>query len=240
MADQVGIERFPNEGYESYVVKPENIDTYWDNDYDLKDPGGWENRYRHETAVLLNVFDMIPDINYILEIGSGPGKLGDWVIRAKSNIIYDRIDGPSAERANKRRQYLGRNFYVQDLFDSFDCTEIIDKYDLIIMNDFLEHIRNPSLILQRCREDLLPSTGHVFVSVPNWRMKHHFFYPGLFDYDNFLKFMTFEGFKFKAQFASWSQEVHLRTPKLVNVETTMSPHSTYDWNWYLLFEKVGK
>ena len=240
MADQIGIERFLHEGHESYVVKPENIDTYWDNDYDLDDEAGWENRYKHEVNVMFNVFDKNPDINKIIEIGSGPGKLGDLILSIKKEMIYDRIDGPSAKRAYERRKYRGRHFYVQDLFDSFDCSEIHEKYDLVIMNDFLEHIRNPSLIIQRCRENLLHSKGLAFISIPNWRMKHHFFYPGLFDFDNFLKFMTFEGFHLISQFPSWGTDVHIRTPRLTNIETTLNPQSEFDWNWYLIFNKAIK
>jgi len=237
MTNQIELERFLLEGHESYVVKPENIDTYWDNDYDLADPGGWENRYKHEANILFNIFDSVQEIKSIIELGSGPGKLGDLVLNIRKDLVYDRVDGPSAKRAYERRKYKGRYFYVQDLFDSFDCTEIDEKYDLIIMNDFLEHIRNPSLILQRCRENLSDSKSHIFISTPNWRMKHHFIYPGLFDYDNFIKFMIFEGFQFVGQFPSWSTKVHIRTPKLTNIETILNEESKYDWNWYLLFKK---
>lgn len=240
MADQIDIERFIHEGHESYVVKPENIDTYWDNDYDLADQAGWEDRYKHEANVLFSVFDEHRDIKSIIEIGSGPGKLGDLISNVREDIIYDRVDGSSAKRAYERRKYKGRHFYVQDLFDSFDCSEIDKKYDLVVMNDFLEHIRNPSLIIQRCRENLLHSEGFAFVSVPNWRMKHHFFYPGLFDFDNFLKFMIFEGFHLISQYPSWSKEVHIRTPRLTNIETILKPESQFDWNWYLLFKKATR
>ena len=237
MANQIGLERYLHEGDESYVFKPEDIDTYWDNDYDLEDPNGWETRYTHEANVILTVCKENAPINTILDIGSGPGRLGDLVLGVNSELIYDRVDGESAKRASLRRGYRGRNFYTQNLFDSFDVSEIEDKYDLIVMNDFLEHIRNPSLIMQRCRENLSKPRGLVFISIPNWRMKHHFFYPGLFDYDNFIKFMIFEGFSIHCQFPSWRDHVPIRVPKLVNVETSMNDESVFDWNWYILFVK---
>ena len=68
-------------------------------------------------------------------------------------------------------------------------------------------------------------------------MKHHFFYPGLFDYDNFIKFMIFEGFNVVYQMPSWKTHVPIRVPKLVNIETSMNDDSIYDWNWYILFGK---
>lgn len=243
MSDQIGLERFLHEGSESYVAKPENIDTYWDNDYDLEDPSGWEVRYKHEANIVLGIVQDHGPINSILDIGSGPGRLGDLVLRnssilgKSSELMYDRVDGDSAKRAFLRRKYEGRHFYTQNLFDSFEVSGIKDKYDMIVMNDFLEHIRNPSLILQRCRENLCSEKGFVLVSVPNWRMEHHFFYPGLFDYDNFIKFMIFEGFTVLFRYPSWGSHVPIRVPKLVNVETKLNDESVYDWNWYTLFQK---
>lgn len=236
MSDQIGQRRFLLEGSKSYVINPENIDTYWDNDYDLKDPSGWEQRYFHEANLLLSVAMERGPIKNILDIGSGPGRLGDLVLSQNPQLIYDRVDGDSAKKAYLRREYRGRHFYTQNLFDSFDVSEIKDKYDMIVMNDFLEHIRNPSLILQRCRENLCGKKGFVFISIPNWRMQHHFFYPGLFDYDNFIKFMIFEGFHVCCQYTSWGSHVPIRVPKLVNIETKLNQESVYDWNWYVLFE----
>tara|TARA_B100000519_G_C14192600_1_gene413882 strand:- start:216 stop:938 length:723 start_codon:yes stop_codon:yes gene_type:complete len=237
MANQIGLQRFLLEGDESYVYKPEDINTYWDNNYDLMDPSGWEQRYIHEANIILTVCKENAPINNILDIGSGPGRLGDLILGINNDVIYDRVDGDSAKRAYLQRGYKGRNFYIQNLFDSFEVDDIKEKYDLIVMNDFLEHIRNPSLIMQRCRENLCSSKGLVFVSVPNWRMKHHFIYPGLFDYDNFIKFMIFEGFNVVYQLPSWKTHVPIRVPKLINVETSMNDDSIYDWNWYILFVK---
>ena len=55
MANQIGLQRFLREGDESYIYKPEDIDTYWDNDYDLRDHSGWEKRYIHEANIILTV-----------------------------------------------------------------------------------------------------------------------------------------------------------------------------------------
>ena len=94
MADQIEIERFIHEGHESYVVKPENIDTYWDNDYDLDDQAGWEDRYKHEANVLFSVFDEHRDIKNIIEIGCRTGQTWRFSFRCiREDITYDRVDG---------------------------------------------------------------------------------------------------------------------------------------------------
>ena len=235
MTDQVGLARFYREGYETYLLEPENIDTYWDNNYDLDDPKGWEQRYIHETVLISNVIDK-HGVKNILELGSGPGVLGNKVLDKYPNIIYDRVDGPSALAAYKRRQYKGRKFLVKDMWDSFDTDGLEREYDLVVMNDFLEHIRNPSLIIDTCRNKLMTEPYFMFISVPNWRTKHHFIYPGLFDFDNFCKFMMFEGFSLSDQGPTWSDHVPLQNPRLANVETTLPQKHVYDWNWYLLFK----
>ena len=60
-----------------------------------------------------------------------------------------------------------------------------------------------------------------------------------FDYDNFMKFMIFEGFNPIEQYQSWSSHVSIRVPKLVNIETKLNDESVYDWNWYILFRRAS-
>lgn len=210
----------------------DSIDTYWDSDYDLADYGGWESRHTYESEILTAIIKEL-NISNVLELGSGPGNLADKVIKATS-VDYTMIDGPSALRAKNRRGYGGQ-MIIQDLFDSFDTTGL-DKYNLVVANDFLEHIRNPSLILERVRDELTTEDAWFFLSSPNWRMKHLFFYPGLFDFDNLIKFMRQEGFELVQIFDSWATHVPVRSPRLSS-ESALPEGHLYDWNHYLLFKK---
>jgi 2-polyprenyl-3-methyl-5-hydroxy-6-metoxy-1,4-benzoquinol methylase len=211
----------------------ESIDTYWDNDYDLDDPGGWEHRHEHEAALISQVISQL-SLKKVLELGSGPGNLATKIID-KTNVDYTLVDGESALRAHTRRNNKGK-LLVIDLFDSFDTTSLDNNYDLVVANDFLEHIRNPSLILEKVRNDLTTDTSYFFISSPNWRMKHQFYYPGLFDYDNLVKFMIQEGYKLHFVFDSWATHVPVRAPRL-NSESALPEGHIFDWNHYLLFKK---
>jgi 2-polyprenyl-3-methyl-5-hydroxy-6-metoxy-1,4-benzoquinol methylase len=213
----------------------DSIDTYWDDDYDLKDSGGWENRHTYEAEILSHIVKEL-GIKKALELGSGPGNLATKIID-KTNIDYTMIDGDSALRAYHRRGNKGR-LIVRDLFDSFDISGLDNDYDLVIANDFLEHIRNPSLILEQVRARLTTDNSWFFLSSPNWRMKHLFFYPGLFDFDNLLKFMAQEGYVLENMFNSWQNHVMVRAPRLSS-ETTVPEGHVFDWNYYLLFKKVA-
>lgn len=211
----------------------DSIDTYWDSDYDLDDPGGWEQRHKYESALISYIIKEL-DIKKVLELGSGPGNLATKIID-QTNVDYTMVDGESALRAHKRRNNKGK-LIVKDLFDSFDTTGLDTDYDLVIANDFLEHIRNPSLVLETVRKKLTTDTSWFFLSSPNWRMKHWFYYPGLFDYDNLVKFMIQEGYKLHNVFDSWGTHVLVRAPRLSS-ESMLPEGHLFDWNHYLLFKK---
>ena len=67
-------------------------------------------------------------------------------------------------------------------------------------------------------------------------MKHQFYYPGLFDYDNLVKFMAQEGYKLHFVFDSWATHVPVRVPRLSS-ESSLPEGHIFDWNHYLLFKK---
>ena len=219
-----------------YVNRPrkDDIDTYWDDDYDLYDPNGWEHRIGYESVIIQHILNTY-NLSKVLELGSGTGTLGNKVLTASPSITYHMVDGDSAKKAHARRHYKG-DIIVKDLLDSFDVTGLEDDYDLVIANDFLEHIRNPSLILDTVKTSLTKENSYFFASSPSWRMKHHFYYPGLFDFDNFLKFFWQEGYEIIGQYPSWSTNVHIKSPKLDSERVLQDQHK-FDWNYYILFKK---
>jgi SAM-dependent methyltransferase len=224
--------RFEEEPTYKNRVRGDNIDTYWDNDYDLDDPGGWDFRYNYEADLLSAIISENPTkISTVLELGSGPGHLGEKLLEKISTLQYDRVDGPSALRAYNRRGYKGRQFIVKDMFDTFDYDGLDNSYDLVIANDFLEHIRNPALIVSSVRK-LLKRDSIFFISIPNWRMKHDFYYPGLFDFDNFIKFLRQEHFDRIDIWESWSTNCHIELPKQP-YESLLPDSLVQGWNWYM-------
>ena len=74
----------------------------------------------------------------------------------------------------------------------------------------------------------------IFISVPNWRMGHFFIYPGLFDYDNFMKFLHYH--KFQPKFHMRGQMKTPQHPKL-QCESYLADDALFDWNWYIIAEK---
>lgn len=192
----------------------------------------WQYRYDHEANILTSI---IKENNYkkIIELGSGPGELGQKIMQKNVELDYTFIDQPGAKAIFDSRNYKGE-FLVKDLMNDFDTSNLRDDYDFLITNDFLEHIYNPSIVVQKCYE-IIRKHGKMFVSVPNWRMGHTFIYRGLFDYDNFIYFMYTHGFEICGIYDSPLKCSF--SPKLSS-ESEMDDSLITNWNWYMLFNKL--
>jgi len=220
---------FGEEAHPGFILEDEWIDDDRDSEQ------AWIDRYNYEASLIIDIINRMK-CKTVLEIGSGPGKLSNVIYSNLDDYIvteYHLVDKKYAKREFEKRNYKGK-FFVKDLFNSFDKSELNEKYDLLIANDFLEHIANPSDIVKSCWE-MCHTDSVFFVSVPNWRMKHNFIYRGLFDYDNFIHFMELHGFK-----ASMLIDSPLKTqstPKLTS-EISMPDEFINSWNWYFVFRPL--
>lgn len=196
------------------------------------DIDSWKARYEYEEMIISPIISS-NGFKKIIELGSGPGALGQLLIAKSDGLNYTFIDQPGAYEIFNSRKYKG-TFLVKDLMNTFNTEDLDRNYDFLITNDFLEHIYNPSIVLQECHK-LVRAGGKMFVSVPNWRMGHTFIYRGLFDYDNFIYFMYTHGFEIEGVYDSILKcPFH---PKLSS-ESTMDDALITSWNWYMLFNKL--
>lgn len=191
---------------------------------------GWQSRYEYEADLILHCIQNSPPKS-ILEIGPGPGVLSELIQnKLEHEVEYHLIDKQFAEEAFVGANRKGK-FFVKDIADGLDTSGLNPYYDLVICNDTLEHLFNPSRIVQTVY-NLLSAAGLFFISVPNWRMGHQFTYRGLFDYDNFLYFMAVHKFTSTSVYASPLQTPHY--PKL-DSEEEMDDELIRSWNWYFTF-----
>ena len=197
------------------------------------DEESWIVRYKYE-ANLINKWIDKYDCNTILEIGSGPGTLSQYVQEGSDrNLVYHMIDKKFAKQEHKKRKYSG-SLFVNDLNEGIDTTPLLDNgYDLIVCNDVLEHLANPTKIVQQLYH-LNTGKNKMFISIPNWRMAHQMTYRGLWDYDNFLYFMAIHGYEGLTVEGS-----PLVTPeyKKLDSEELLDDSLLRSWNWYFTFDK---
>ena len=216
---------------ESHITVPNEWDS--DNGQDRIDDPTWIERYKYEASII-NTLCEEKGYTKVLELGSGPGVLGQHVMDLNPNVQYSFVDKPAAKEVFSTRSYRG-NFFVKDLMNSFDITDLDTDYDLVIANDFLEHIANPSDVLYKARQ-LTKDSSSFFISVPNWRMGHDFIYRGLFDYDNFVYFCIVHG---------WQPESIAGSPLKCTPFTRQSSEEALpdeliqSWNWYFYTRKIS-
>lgn len=217
------------ENYDEWIDENKKLNL---GEYEYRiDMPSWQYRYDYEANILEKI---ISDNNFknIIELGSGPGELGQKIInKHNKELNYTFIDQLGAEKIFLERKFKGK-FLVKNLMNDFDISDL-KIYDFIITNDFLEHIYNPSIILQNCYK-ILEDNGKIFISVPNWRMGHTFIYRGLFDFDNFMYFSYTHGFEICNIYKSPLTCPY--SPK-ESYESSMDDQLITSWNWYLLFNK---
>ena len=211
-----------------------NIDTLEDNEWEntarLKEQG-WDNRYDYEARMLYEIIQET-QAKKILEIGSGPGVLSQKIQSLLPNPVeYDLVDKPFAKKYFEDNNLLGR-FFVKDISVDLDISGLNLSYDLIIINDTLEHLIAPSNVVKKI-VTLMDHQSTLFVSVPNWRMAHQFLYRGLWDYDNFVYFMYIHGLEMDGVYPSC-----LVTPDYPKTDTeeSMPEELRRSWNWYFVMK----
>jgi 2-polyprenyl-3-methyl-5-hydroxy-6-metoxy-1,4-benzoquinol methylase len=194
----------------------------------------WKERYEHEANIVSSIINKT-GISKILELGPGPGVLAQEIYKKSNhNLDYHLIDKPVAKQIFEEKRYKGK-FFVKDMSEGLDIEGLDEEYHMIMANDFLEHVFNPSHIMRQSHK-LLIDRGLFFVSVPNWRMGHNWIYRGLFDYDNWRLFMEYHNFKFLGEYKS--NLVCSYSPKL-DSESLLPDELIQSWNWYMLFEKIS-
>lgn len=205
--------------------------TEWQNVCRLSEPG-WGNRYDYEASLINDIIDNNNHIKNVLEIGSGPGELSQRILKQHPDLEYHLIDKPFAKKYFEEHDYTG-TFFVKDLSNSFDKDGLLESYDLVIINDFLEHVFNPHAILKAVHE-LTTNTSILFISNPNWRMGHTFIYRGVFDFDNFIYMLYVHLFKLEGIYGSI-----LKTPPYpkISSETLLPDEHLADWNHYMIFKQ---
>ena len=204
----------------------------WDEDsIGRVEEAGWDQRYTYESTIIDKILLDNPNIKTILELGPGPGLLAQKVLEKHPDLTYHLIDKENAKKYFDDNNFKGE-FFVKDLSSGFDTEGLLDTYDLVITNDFLEHILNPSAIVQQLYK-LTHDESRYLVSNPNWRMGHQYVYRGLFDFDNIIYFLKIHGF-IMDDGKIWASP--LKTPDAPRLDSEkMLPDSMLNsWNHYIL------
>lgn len=100
----------------------------------------------------------------VLDVGCGEGFFSSEVIQADNQVVgIDMI-------ATSRNANLMLDFVHADLDEGFAPAVIqrlqARRFDRILLQDILEHVRRPEIVLRQCSQ-MLGDAGQVLISVPN-------------------------------------------------------------------------
>jgi 2-polyprenyl-3-methyl-5-hydroxy-6-metoxy-1,4-benzoquinol methylase len=229
----MGLFRIQHNNFEE-IFSMSNFDTDHTNEWE--DTGrlqeqAWQDRYNYEAFIISETIKQHGNIKKVLELGSGPGILSQKILEIHPDLEYHLVDKPFAKKYFEENQFKG-DFFIKELSNGFDTSGLYDKYDLVITNDFLEHVYNPHNIIKTIYE-LTDGNSIFFISNPNWRMAHQYVYRGLFDFDNFIYLLYTHHFQLEGFYGS-----QLKTPAYprLSSETLLPDENLTDWNHYMLFK----
>lgn len=138
--------------------------------YDSYDyPSYWKGRdYEHKSEVLAisRLLFKIPEINKVLEIGAGFGRLlTSYKFRAKKVVLSD----PSAKLISKAiRKYrnLKNVEFIQSSLQNLKSKKGLRNFDLILMVRVLHHIEDIDMAFKIINQ-LLSKRGYFILEFPN-------------------------------------------------------------------------
>jgi SAM-dependent methyltransferase len=112
---------------------------------------------------LAKVARLIAPGSLVLDVGCGPGVLGEYLGRER-NCTVDGIEHNLEAAALARRSY--HKVLVGDL-ETFDFEALKGaSYDYIVCADVLEHLRQPEVVVRQLTS-LLSKNGRLILSIPN-------------------------------------------------------------------------
>src|SRR3989338_2118133 len=135
----------------------------------------------------------------ILDVGCGTGKLGK-LIKSKINCYIEGIEiDPEAAKIAQKGYDKIIEINLEELIAQKKLLGAIGKYDIIILGDILEHIRQPDELLRSC-QDVLKDNGYLIASIPNianWMIRIKLLF-GIFNYsggildEGHVRFFTYK------------------------------------------------
>ncbi|MCL6601790.1 MAG: methyltransferase domain-containing protein [Paenibacillus sp.] len=110
------------------------------------------------------IINLITDGSRVLEFGCASGYMTK-ILKEKKSCHVDCVEINEAD-AEIARQYCGKMLIGDVELIDFEILKTWGTYDYIVFADVLEHLKNPELVLEKCKV-LLNGNGEILSSIPN-------------------------------------------------------------------------
>ena len=142
-------------------------------------------KYQHFNAnpfsVHTQILNSIRKQSKVLDVGCAEGYLSKKIASKECEVVGIELDKEAAQKAEK--------YCKEVIIGNIESIELDNKYsnyfDFIIIADVLEHLHDPSRILNKIKK-YLKDDGCIIISVPNianWKVRFKLL-RGNFDYTN--------------------------------------------------------
>ena len=126
-----------------------------------------ENYYSQRWFANKLIVSSSKDKSKVLDLGIGLGIITYLLSEYFEN--YSVIDADRGIIEDYKKKYpKSKANIIQSFFEDYECAE---KYDLIIMNNILEHLSDPILVLKKYAQ-YLNDGGRIAIAVPNAESIH--------------------------------------------------------------------
>lgn len=175
----------------------------------------------------------------------GAGTSRDIIYLLKGNDVWSYDSSKEAVKNNKR---LGITSKLVDLNDPFTKRKI-NYFDIVVAKDILEHLNDPSVLMNEIYK-MLKSSGYVVINVPNhfylpmrlrilfgnnlvWKTFYHdhtkdfkewnYMHKIFFTWKGFNEFVTENNFEIIKTFWDFGTLSHYSQPELISSYMRQSP-----------------
>jgi 2-polyprenyl-3-methyl-5-hydroxy-6-metoxy-1,4-benzoquinol methylase len=108
-----------------------------------------------------NIFSRYIKNKKTLELGPAEGVMTDLLVKNGHEITC--VDGSEKFAEDIRKRHSGARVFCE-LFENFELNEVFDN---IFLGHVLEHVIDPTLILQKCQSWTSAEGSMIFAAVPN-------------------------------------------------------------------------
>lgn len=171
----------------------------------------------------------------IFDVGCANGELSEFATSIGHQVTATDVNYPP--------KHLEKTKFIQSDLDKGVPTAVVDKFDLVICADVLEHLRSPDTLLHDLLKNLEDS-GKIVASIPNfghWYPRIRVLF-GKFDYDSrgildqtHLRFFTKKSFIRMANTAGYDVTSVSHTGIPFEIMLRGAPKRKFGWSGLLKF-----
>ena len=122
------------------------------------------NNVNDSHVIAMNYIE--PD-SIVLDVGCACGDFGVVLKNTKNCLMYGlEYDPDSCEISRKTGAYESVEQFDLNLLSENDFKDYVSKFDYVVCNDILEHLRNPENTIKLLKRYLKPN-GAIIASIPN-------------------------------------------------------------------------